>query len=150
MNPEYLLIDGKDKIMGRLASTVAKLALLGNHVLVFNSKDIIISGNKKAIFARYVQRRHLKTMTNPHAGPFFYRTPDKLFRRCVRGMVPRKMARGGEAYARVHVCISDYDKGKYPKVVPFSVPSMDKARLSHDFITLEVLANRFGWKYTQA
>ena len=149
MNPEYLLIDGTGAIMGRLASIVAKLALLGNHVLVINAKDIVISGHKQSIFDHYIQKRNIKTRTNPHAGPFFYRTPDKLFRRTVRGMVPRKTARGSDAYARVHVRVAGYDKEKYPRVVPYTVPNIDKSRLSHTYITLETLSNRFGWKFVQ-
>ena len=150
MNPEYLLIDGKDAIMGRLASIVAKLALLGNHVLVINAKDIVISGHQQSIFDHYIQKKNIKTRTNPRVyGPFFYRTPDKLFRRTVRGMVPRKSARGSDAYARVHVTIAGFDKEKYPKVVPYTVPNIGKARLSHSYITLATLANRFGWKYIE-
>lgn len=149
MNPEYLLIDGKDTIMGRLASIVAKLALLGNHVLVINAKDIVISGHQQSIFDHYIQKKNVKTRTNPHRGPFFYRTPDKLFRRTVRGMVPRKSDRGFQAYKRVRVCVAGYDKEKYPKVVPYTVPNVNKARLSHSYITLETLSNRFGWKYVQ-
>nr|MDO8113364.1 50S ribosomal protein L13 [Candidatus Sigynarchaeota archaeon] len=148
MNTEYLLIDGTDKILGRLAAIVAKLALLGKHVLVINAKDIVISGAQQSIFDHYIRKKNIKTRTNPHAGPFFYRTPDKLFRRTVRGMLPWKMPHGKEAYRRVHASISVLDKEKYPKVVPYETPGIGKERLSHKCITLETLAKRFGFDYT--
>ena len=91
MNPEYLLIDGKDQIMGRLAAQVAKLALLGKHVLVINCAQIVISGDKQSLFDYYIQKQNKKTHTKPMMGPFYYRTPDKFFRRTCRGMLPFKM-----------------------------------------------------------
>jgi large subunit ribosomal protein L13 len=146
MPTEYILIDGKDKILGRLASQVAKLALLGKNVVVINAKDIVISGAKKNIFATYVQAKNRKTRSNPTRGPFFHRRPDDLFRRTVRGMMPFKKPRGQEAYKRVHVYINDVEKGKYPKLVPRNIPDVDLARLSGNYITLEQLGERFGWK----
>ncbi len=147
MNPEYLLIDGKDQIMGRLAAQVAKLALLGRHVLVINCKDIVISGEKQSIFDYYIEKRNKKTRTKPLWGPFFHRTPDHLFRRTCRGMLPIKMPHGVDAFKRIHAAITaDYDKDIHRKVVPYQVPDAGKERLSHKYVTLEVLANRFGWK----
>lgn len=147
MNPEYLLIDGKDKIMGRLAAQVAKLALLGKHVLVINCKDIVISGDKQSIFDYYIDKRNKRTRTQPKWGPFFHRTPDQFFRRTCRGMLPFKMPHGWEAFKRIHTAItSEYNKDMHRKVVPYEVQNAGKDRLSHDHITLEVLANRFGWR----
>ena len=113
MPTEFILIDGKDKIMGRLASQVAKLALLGKHVVVINAKDIVVSGSKKNIFATYVQMKNRKTASNPTKGPFFHRRPDSLFRRTVRGMLPFKKPRGQEAYKRIHAYVNGVEKGKW-------------------------------------
>lgn len=147
MNPEYLLIDGKDKIMGRLASHVAKLALLGKHVLVINCKDIIISGAKASIFNYYVDKKNKKTRSNPIWGPFFFRTPDRFFRRACRGMLPFKMQHGWDAFKRIHTATTaEYNKEMHPKVVPYDITDAGKERLSHKYIRLELIANRFGWR----
>ncbi|MHA1794409.1 MAG: 50S ribosomal protein L13 [Promethearchaeota archaeon] len=147
MQNEYLLIDGKDKIMGRLAAHVAKLALLGHHVLVINAKDIVISGRKQWIFDEYVRKKNIKTLTNPTRGPFFYKRPDKLFRRTARGMLPYKNARGKEAYKRIHVLVNDdVDKNKYKNLKPHEIINVGKERLKGRFITLGTLGERFGWK----
>ncbi|MHA1372481.1 MAG: 50S ribosomal protein L13 [Promethearchaeota archaeon] len=145
--PEYLLIDGKNKIMGRLASQVAKLALLGNRVVVINAKDIVISGSKKNIFEKFIQRKNIKTLTNPRRGPFFYRRPDRFFRRVVRGMLPWKKPRGREAYKRIHVFVNDVeDKNKYPVLIPYEIENADLTRLKGKYVRLEEVGNRFGWK----
>lgn len=143
---EYLLIDGKDKIMGRLAAHVAKLALLGQRVLVKNAQDIVISGNKSSIFGDYEELKHKKTRSNPRAGPFFYRRPDAIFRRTVRGMLPFKQARGKEAFRRIHACLGEPDTAKYPRLVEQDAPDCHVDRLQGKFITLGVLGQRFGWK----
>ncbi|MFX0100508.1 MAG: 50S ribosomal protein L13 [Candidatus Hodarchaeota archaeon] len=146
MPTEYLLIDGKDKIMGRLASQVAKLALLGKNVVVINAKDIVISGSKKNIFSTYVQMKNRKTRSNPTRGPFFHRRPDALFRRTVRGMLPFKKPRGQEAYKRVHAYVNGVEKGKYPKLIPHEIPDVGLERLNGKYVTLEMVGERFGWK----
>ena len=43
------IIDGKNAILGRMASYVAKEALKGEEVVVVNCEEVIITGNKKDI-----------------------------------------------------------------------------------------------------
>ena len=50
---EYEVYDAKDKILGRLASVVAKCVLKGKNVVVINAEQSIISGNKKDIIEKY-------------------------------------------------------------------------------------------------
>ena len=150
MPTEYLLIDGKDKVLGRLASQVAKLALLGKHVVVSNTKHIVISGSKKRIFAKYEQKKNIKTRTNPLRGPFYYKRPHQLFRRTVRGMLPFKKKNGRDAFKRVHAYIGSVDEGKYSKLTPYEVEKAGIDRISGEFVTLETLGNRFGWHDVEA
>merc|ERR1712010_283856 len=56
-----------------------------------------------------------KTNTNPKRGPFHHRSPAKVFKRCVRGMLPKKKKRGYCALARLKTfdgCPAPYDKKK--------------------------------------
>ncbi|MHA1682262.1 MAG: 50S ribosomal protein L13 [Promethearchaeota archaeon] len=146
MAKHYLLIDATDKIMGRLASKVAKLVLNGKNVIVINAKDIVISGAKKHIFDSYVRKKNIKTLTNPTRGPFFYRRPDRLFRRTVRGMLPFKKPRGQEAYKRVLVFVNDVDRDRYKNLTVHEIQDVGMERLNSKFIKLETLSERFGWK----
>jgi ribosomal protein uL13 len=146
---EYLLIDATNKIMGRLASQIAKKALLGQHIIIINTKDIIISGNKRDILEKYLDKLKIRTSTNPRKGPFHKRRPDTFFRRVIRQMLPRKKIRGKEAIKRVHTFIGeipDRYKDKYPKLREEELPNCDKKRLFYynKYITLDTLCKRIG------
>ena len=87
-------------ILGRLASVVAKQALLGEEVRIVNSEKAIISGRKKVIFAREKQRRERKAY--PLKSMTLSRLPHLFVRRAVRNMLPWKLSRGKEAYRKIH------------------------------------------------
>ncbi len=94
-----LNIDATNAIAGRLASYVAKQALLGNAVNIFNCENAIISGDPKAVRDKYYYR--FFKLGQPFRGPFNSRMPDRFMRRMVRGMVEHKQGRGKEAFERV-------------------------------------------------
>ncbi len=92
-------IDATNAILGRLASYVAKQALLGNSINVFNCELAVVSGRVGATKARYF---HLIFETGrPEKGPFISRMPDRFVRRSIRGMVEHKQGRGREAFERI-------------------------------------------------
>ena len=58
--------------------------------------------------------------SNPRRGPYHFRAPSMMFFKAVRGMVPRKTARGQAALGRLKVfdgCPHPYDTRK-KMVVP--------------------------------
>ena len=147
---EYQLVDATDRILGRFCSQIAKKALLGEHIVIINAKDAIISGNKENIHNNYLKRLNVSTATNPRRGPFWPRRPDVLMRQTIKKMLPRKKLRGKEALKRVHVYIEDIPerfKNRYQKLTPVEIPNSEKKRLSYynKFITLENLCVRIGW-----
>lgn len=92
-------IDATHAIAGRVASFVAKQALLGHTVNVFNCEKAVVSGSSKALKERY---QYLKFKTGrPRTGPFISKMPDRFVRRMIRGMVQHKEPRGGAAYERI-------------------------------------------------
>lgn len=92
------VIDAKDLILGRMATYVAKVALLGDTVVVVNAEKAVVTGNKKVVIKRYIQRR---ARGDPFSGPFYPRMSDRFVRRAIRGMLPYKKGRGLEAYKKV-------------------------------------------------
>jgi len=106
-----MIIDATDLIIGRLASTAAKKALLGEPIEIVNCEKAIVTGNRSAIFAR---NKRFKDMGTWKKGPFFYRMPDKYVRRVIRGMLPYKKSHGEKAYKRIkcHIGIPDNLQGK--------------------------------------
>ncbi len=148
---EYQLLDAKNKILGRFCSQVAKKALLGEHLVIINAKDAIISGAKSNIHEKYLARLNISTATNPRRGPFWPRRPDTLMRDIIKKMLPRKKLRGKEALRRVHIYIEDIPerfRHRYKNLSPSDIMNADKTRLSYynKFITLENLCLRIGWK----
>lgn len=147
---EYQLIDAKDKIFGRFCSQIAKKALLGDHIVIINAKDAIISGTKNNIHENFLAKLNISTATNPRRGPFWPRRPDTFMRNSIKKMLPRKKLRGKEALKRVHVYIEDIPerfKKRYKNLKPTEINKVDKNRLSYynKFITLENLCLRIGW-----
>jgi large subunit ribosomal protein L13 len=98
-----LYIDANDMILGRLASIVAKKLLNGESVRVVNGEKAVIVGKPKSTLTEYKEKR---ARGDPYHGPFFPRTPERIFKRTVRGMLPYKTARGSEALKRLKVFIS--------------------------------------------
>merc|ERR1711963_427086 len=92
------VIDGNGHLMGRLAATVAKCLLQGQKVVVVRCEGLVISGNfyrNKLKVMEYLRKRHL---TKPSRGPFRGRSPSKMFKHVIRGMLPHKTDRGQTAF----------------------------------------------------
>ena len=47
------IIDGKNAVLGRLASIVAERIMDGEEIVVVNSESIVITGERDAVFADY-------------------------------------------------------------------------------------------------
>ncbi len=151
---EYLLIDAKNKILGRFCSQVAKKALLGERIVIINAKEAIISGTKRNIHEKYLTKLNISTATNPRRGPFWPRRPDTFMKNIIKKMLPTKKIRGKDALKRVHIYIGAIPhrfQNRYQKLIPTEIANADKQRLSYynKFITLENLCSRIGWKNTQ-
>ncbi len=98
-----MIIDAKDLILGRLASTVAKHAMEGEEVSIINCEKIVITGKKAVTTAKAKMRRvdighHIK-------GPFYSREPESFVKKSIQGMIPHKSARGSVALKRIRCYI---------------------------------------------
>ena len=94
-----IVIDGKNATMGRLASYAAKQTLLGKKVIIVNSNEVVIIGNEKDIISKYQRKYSLGGSSLK--GPKVAKSPERLLKRTVRGMLSYKQARGYEAWKRV-------------------------------------------------
>tara|TARA_Y100000034_G_C6888305_1_gene408202 strand:- start:897 stop:1316 length:420 start_codon:yes stop_codon:yes gene_type:complete len=93
------IYNGESMLLGRLASRVAKDALLGEEVRVVNCEKIVISGKKVKTLTDEKERRKRKGY--PLKSAKHTRLSDRFVRRAIRGMLPWKQARGKEAFLRV-------------------------------------------------
>src|SRR6056297_2377709 len=95
-----MIVDGKNVVLGRLASFVAKEALKGNEVNVVNIEQIIITGNKKNIKKEFEEKR--SRFGHSQKGPKHPAIVEKMVKRVVRGMLPNyREGRGREAIKKV-------------------------------------------------
>ena len=111
-----MIIDASDTVLGRVATSVAKHALLGENVRVVNCEKALISGTKRAVVANMRKRLQLG---QPQQGPYFTTKPGMLVRRVIRGMLPYKTDRGRTAFSRVKCYVGvpvQFEKEKAERV----------------------------------
>jgi large subunit ribosomal protein L13 len=127
------VIDGKNAVMGRLASYAAKEALKGEEITIVNCEQIIITGNREFIERDFQEKR--ERVGSGQKGPKISRTSEKIVKRAIRGMLPdHRVGRGKDAFKRIKCYVSiplefkdskkvsfnDEDKLKYIKVKEIS------------------------------
>jgi len=96
---KIIIVDGTNSTMGRLASYSAKQVLIGKEVIILNANDVIISGDKKNILLKW--KELVKKGGSSQKGPNISRTPERILKRVIRGMLSHKQSRGSEALKRV-------------------------------------------------
>merc|ERR1711970_1029547 len=100
---DAMYVDSKNHILGKLAAVVAKHLLEGHYVVVVRCEGINISGHKHRNFINFQSYLNKHCNTNQNHGFHHHRAPGKIFKKAVRGMVPRKTKRGEEALSRLTV-----------------------------------------------
>jgi len=94
------IIDGKNAVLGRLASFVAKEALKGEEITIINCEQVIITGNKKRIKEDFEEKR--RKVGSGQKGPKVSRLSERIVKRAIRGMLPNhRQGRGKEAFKRI-------------------------------------------------
>ena len=94
------IIDGKNAILGRLASYAAKQALKGEEVIIINCEEIIITGNVKDIKKKFEEKRG--RIGSSQKGPKHSKKSEKIVKRVLRGMLPdHRTGRGRESFKRI-------------------------------------------------
>ena len=137
-----MIIDAKDAILGRLSSYAAKQILLGNKVEVINCEECVVSGRKHATLALYVKKLHRKA---PTKGPYFYRRPDMLVKRAIRGMLPFKRARGRDVFKNIKCHVGIPENLKNEKALVVESASAGKLH-SVDYLKIKDICRSVGWK----
>ncbi|MFB6228449.1 MAG: 50S ribosomal protein L13 [Halobacteriales archaeon] len=101
------VIDGRDCILGRVASNVAERTLDGETIAVVNAERIVITGDDEDVVGTFEKRTELQS----DRGPYYPKRPDKIAKRSIRGMLPYKRTRGRNAFERVRVYLGNpYDE----------------------------------------
>lgn len=99
-----MVIDATNATLGRLASYVAKQALLGKKIAIVNCTETVISGKRRKIIEEYREIRSKGSAARK--GPFFPKHPDRIVKRTIRGMLSYKKGRGLKAFKSIR-CYND-------------------------------------------
>merc|ERR1711971_922144 len=145
---KQIVIDCRGHLLGRLASTIAKEILNGQHVVCLRCEDINISGSLYRNKLKYAEFKRKTMNSNPRRGTKHPRAPSKILWRRVRGMVPHKTARGHAALDRFKAfegMPSPYDKKK--RLVVPSCLKVLRLRPERRFCKLGDLSTHVGWKH---
>mmetsp|Transcript_13759 Transcript_13759/g.25918 ORF Transcript_13759/g.25918 Transcript_13759/m.25918 type:complete len:201 (-) Transcript_13759:49-651(-) len=143
-----IIIDGRDHLLGRLASIVARELLAGQKVVIVRCDEICVSGSIVRNRVKYTQFCQKRMNTNPGRGPFHFKSPARMVWRTIRGMVNQKTSRGQDALARLSTFEGiphPYDKKKRV-VVPAALRVM-RLKTIRDYTVLGDLAASVGWKH---
>ncbi|XP_031384164.1 60S ribosomal protein L13a-4-like [Punica granatum] len=143
-----VVVDGRNHMLGRLASVLAKELLNGQKVVVVRCDEICLSGGlvrQKMKYARFLRKR---MNTKPSHGPIHFRAPSKILWRTIRGMIPHKTKRGAEALARLKAYEGvppPYDKMKR-MVIPDALRVL-RLQAGHKYCLLGKLSSEVGWNH---
>ena len=138
------VIDGSNLILGRMGTNVAKRILRREVIHIVNAEKVVVTGNRENILEKFRTRLEIAPKGNPHKGPKFSRTPDRIVRRAVRGMVPWKTPRGKSAYKNLKVHI-----GVPQEFTAVKVESIEQAQNKHikGFMTVGDISKSLGAKW---
>ena len=137
-------VDGTHMVLGRLASHVSKLALLGERVIVLNCDKIVKTGKKQNVIDNYLDR--MSRIRGRQKGPFWPKRPDTIVRRAIKQMLPFKKERGKKALKRIEVYIGHPKEFEHAKLEQFEAAKMPRTKM---FITIGELSEHVGstrWK----
>ena len=138
-----VVIDAKGLILGRMASVVAKRLLQGETIIIVNAEKAAISGKR---LSKVREAKKFLEVGHPGKGPYHPRRPDRIVRRTIRGMLPRKKPKGQQAYKRLKVFLGIPQELKDEKCQ--TIPGANAERLKCPYITIGELAQEIGWTPT--
>jgi large subunit ribosomal protein L13 len=138
------VVDAKGAVLGRLAAYTAKRLLLGERIVIVNAAKVVISGSPLSQLAAFERRR---ARGDRYKGPFYPKYPDRIVKRAVRGMLPKKRwaegTRGRAALARLKVYIG-CPEAYAARAKPAPVKTAEQLRCK--WITLQKLCYQLGAK----
>jgi large subunit ribosomal protein L13 len=141
-----ILIDAENSVLGRLATHVAKLAMLGFKVHVINVEKAVVSGDKKTIVDSYKLLLEVKTHKNPYRHAIHRpRHPINIFKKSVKLMLPKhcrsrfKILKNVKAYIGVP---QEFKDKPIIKILDCDASYLKRRKI----VPVSVIAKELGWK----
>jgi len=134
------VVDAKGLVLGRMASVIAKRLLQGEAITVVNAEKAVITGKRLSIVG---EAKTFLEVGHPKKGPYHPKRPDRIVRRTIRGMLPRKKFKGQQAYKRLKVFLNVPQELKDKEAQ--TIPEATVEKLKCPYITVGELAKEIGW-----
>lgn len=135
-----MLIDAENLILGRLASFVAKKALLGEKITIVNANKVVVVGRKEDVLAKYKAKTE---KGGPLHGPFIPKIADRFLKRTIRGMLPYKQEKGRKAFEKIKCYIGVPEKFKNEKFETIKEANVEKAKTLR-FLSIQKICDYLG------
>lgn len=116
--PQWHVIDAKDQVLGRLATRTATILRgkdkvefvnhmdCGDHVVIINAKDIVLTGNKLEQKKYYHHSFYPGGLKTESAKDLMKEKPERVITYAVKGMLPKNKLQN-EWMKRLHVYATD-------------------------------------------
>ncbi|MEM4244657.1 MAG: 50S ribosomal protein L13 [Candidatus Nanoarchaeia archaeon] len=137
-----MIINAEDLVLGRLASFVAKKALLGEKIDIVNVEKAVVSGARLHTLEHYRRKRVRGYALH---GPYFPRDPMRIVKRTIRGMLPYKRGKGREAFKRIHCYVGvpkEFEGKRFETVKGAEVSKIYRTK----FVTVAEISKHLGHK----
>ena len=147
MFEKEIVVDGKDHLLGRLASYLAKQLLNGQRVVVVRCESICKSGSLFRNKVEWMEFLNKSATHNPRKWFVHYRSPARTLWRTIRGMVSHKTPRGAAALGKLKVfdgMPAPYDTCK--KQVITDALRVVRLKNHRAYCKLGDLMSQVGWK----
>lgn len=132
-----VIIDATNAVAGRLAAFVAKTALKGDSVQIYNSQKAVFTGKPVNLFEVYRKRRTQQNKANPDHSPHWPRRPDFFLKKVIKGMLPKHAPRGKAAEERITCFLTSVPEGKKALVFAKKIPAKSTS--------VQQICEKLGW-----
>ncbi len=135
-------IDATNLVLGRLCAVAAKRAMMGEKIEIVNCEKALISGNRRYSITRYVNNIHRGT---PFNGPNFPKSPERVVKRTIKGMIPYRKHHGELALKRIRCYIGvpeGMEKSGFETIANANIKTTNIAK----YIRLTDLTKQLGAK----
>lgn len=141
-----IVVDAENALLGRLASSVAKLLIMGFRVHVVNVEKALVSGDRKMVIESYKLLLRVKTHRNPYKQSIKRpRNPIAIFKSSVKRMLPKHGWRRITLIKnlKAHIGVpSEYGGRELIRIVDTHTEYTGR----RDTVSLSEIAKALGWK----
>lgn len=139
------VIDATDCILGRMSTVIAKRLLLGEKIDIINAEKTVVTGSQDEVAKHYLERSEIGSRDK---GPFWPKSPERIVKRTIRGMLPWRQTRGREAFKRLQTHIGVPEKLAKEKTEIIDVAHLSKS-FSHKFVRIADISKALGGKWNE-